>query len=219
MKAPHRCGARTGANAAQRCLSAVRPGIRKEKALRLATVTLQMIRGLNQLYGEISAAEWKRIVKEYTVAISAYLATQAGRSRGWGVYRMSACLLLSSALMAGLLMDGCSQKSASAAGNQAPPPTDVRVVTVEQRDVPVFGDWIATLDGTVNANIQPQVGDRTRQDYREGSLVHRARCFFDIDPRTFQATLDQTLAQVAQAEGQLWRRHRLSTQLANINVN
>ena len=65
-----------------RCLSAVRPGIEKKKALRLATVTLQMIRGLNQLYGEVSAAEWKRIVEEYTVAVSAYLATQTGRSRG-----------------------------------------------------------------------------------------------------------------------------------------
>ena len=65
-----------------RCLSAVRPGIEEKKALRLATVTLQMIRGLNQLYGEVSAAEWKRIVEEYTVAISAYLETQTGRSRG-----------------------------------------------------------------------------------------------------------------------------------------
>jgi AcrR family transcriptional regulator len=65
-----------------RCLSAVRPGIQKKKALRLATVTLQMIRGLNQLYGEVSAAEWKRIVKEYAVAISAYLETQMGRRRG-----------------------------------------------------------------------------------------------------------------------------------------
>lgn len=59
-----------------RCLSAVRPGIHRKKALRLATVTLQMIRGLNQLYGEVPAPEWKRIVKEYTVAISAYLETQ-----------------------------------------------------------------------------------------------------------------------------------------------
>jgi AcrR family transcriptional regulator len=70
-----------------RCLRAVRPGIRKKKALRLATVTLQMLRGLNQLYGEVSAAEWKRIVEEYTVAISAYLKKQTGKthtSRGRG---------------------------------------------------------------------------------------------------------------------------------------
>ncbi len=65
-----------------RCLSAVRPGIQQKTALRLATVTLQMIRGLNQLYGEVSAAEWKQIVKEYTVAISAYLEAQTRTSRG-----------------------------------------------------------------------------------------------------------------------------------------
>jgi hypothetical protein len=63
------------------CLSAVRPGIQKKKALRLATVTLQMLRGLNQLYGEVSAAEWKRVVEEYTVAISAYLKKQTGKAQ------------------------------------------------------------------------------------------------------------------------------------------
>lgn len=61
-----------------RCLSAVRPGIRKRKALRLATVTLQMIKGLNQLYGEVSGGEWKRIVDEYKVAVSCYLRAQLG---------------------------------------------------------------------------------------------------------------------------------------------
>ena len=65
-----------------RCLRVVRPGIQKKKALRLATVTLQMLRGLNQLYGEVSAAEWKRIVEEYTVAISVYLKTQTGKHEG-----------------------------------------------------------------------------------------------------------------------------------------
>jgi AcrR family transcriptional regulator len=64
-----------------RCISAVRPEIEKKKALRLATVTLQMIKGLNQLYGEVSAAEWKRIVEEYSVAITAYLEKQTRRSR------------------------------------------------------------------------------------------------------------------------------------------
>jgi RND family efflux transporter MFP subunit len=121
--------------------------------------------------------------------------------------------------LASLFLGGCSEKSASAANNQPPPPTDVRVVTVEQRDVPVFGDWIATLDGTVNANIQPQVGGYLiQQNYREGSLVHRGDVLFEIDPRPFQAALDQTLAQVAQSEGQL-AQAEAQLQLANINVN
>jgi membrane fusion protein (multidrug efflux system) len=57
-----------------------------------------------------------------------------------------------------------------------------------------------------------------KQDYREGSLVHKGDVLFEIDPRTFQATLDQTLAQVAQAEGQL-AQAQAQLQLANINVN
>jgi membrane fusion protein (multidrug efflux system) len=126
--------------------------------------------------------------------------------------------LFAFAAAAGLLLTGCSGKSVTAAGN-APPPTDVTVVPVEQRDVPVYGDWIATLDGTVNANIQPQVGGYLiKQDYREGSFVHKGDVLFEIDPRTFQATLDQTLAQVAQAEGQL-AQAQAQLQLANINVN
>jgi AcrR family transcriptional regulator len=64
-----------------RCLSAVRPGLREKKAMRLATVTLQMLKGLNQLYGEASVTERRRIAEEYKVAISFYLAAQLGRNR------------------------------------------------------------------------------------------------------------------------------------------
>ena len=102
-------------------------------------------------------------------------------------------------LLLNLLLTGCSNKPVSAAGNAPPAPTDVRVASVEQRDVPVYGDWIATLDGTVNANIQPQVsGYLTKQNYHEGSFVHKGDVLFEIDPRTFQATLEQALAQLEQ---------------------
>jgi RND family efflux transporter MFP subunit len=117
-----------------------------------------------------------------------------------------------------LALQGCSDKSVSAAANSAPPPPDVLVVPVEQNDVPVYGDWIASLDGNVNANIQPQVsGYLVEQKYREGSLVHKGDVLFEIDPRTFQAALDQALAQVAQAEGQL-AQSQAQLQLAEINV-
>lgn len=117
-----------------------------------------------------------------------------------------------------LALEGCSdKKTASAAA--APPPTDVMVVPVEQRDAPVYGEWIATLDGEVNANIQPQVsGYLIKQSYREGSFVHKGEELFEIDPRTFQAALDQASAQVAQAQGQL-AQTQAQLQLANINVN
>lgn len=56
----------------------------------------------------------------------------------------------------------------------------------------------------MNAQIQPQVtGYLTKQDYREGSLVHKDDVLFEIDPRPFQAALDQAKAQLAQAEAQL----------------
>ena len=98
------------------------------------------------------------------------------------------------------LCQGCSTKTASAA---APAPPSVQVAPVEQRDVPVYHEWIATLDGFVNAVIQPQVsGYLIKQEYQEGTVVRRNQILFKIDPRPFQAVLDQAKAQLAQAEAQ-----------------
>lgn len=73
-----------------------------------------------------------------------------------------------------------------------------------QKDVPIYSEWVGTLDGYVNAQIQPQVtGYLIKQDYREGSFVHKDDVLFQIDPRPFQAALDQAKAQAAQAEAQL----------------
>src|ERR1700729_2916966 len=80
----------------------------------------------------------------------------------------------------------------------------VTVATVEQRDVSLYGDWVATLDGFVNAQIQPQVsGYMIKQDYREGLVVQSGQVLFEIDPRPFQAVLDQAQGQLAQAQAQL----------------
>ena len=99
-----------------------------------------------------------------------------------------------------LLTTSCQQKAAP-----PPPPTlEVSTSTVVARDVTTYGDWTATLDGYVNAQIQPQVsGYVIHQDYREGSAVHKGDILFEIDPRPFQAILDQAKGQVAQANGQL----------------
>jgi membrane fusion protein (multidrug efflux system) len=78
------------------------------------------------------------------------------------------------------------------------------VARVAKKDVSIYGEWVATLDGYVNAQIQPQVtGYLIKQNYREGSLVHKDDVLFEIDPRPFQALLDQAKAQLAQAEAQL----------------
>lgn len=96
---------------------------------------------------------------------------------------------------------GCDQKVLSAPPVRAP---EVEVARVIQKDVPIYGEWVGTLDGYVNAQIQPQVtGYLIKQDYREGSFVHKGDVLFEIDPRPFQAVLDQAKAQLAQAEAQL----------------
>ncbi|HSB09882.1 MAG TPA: efflux RND transporter periplasmic adaptor subunit [Blastocatellia bacterium] len=88
----------------------------------------------------------------------------------------------------------------------SPPPSrpEVEVVQVEQRDVPIYGEWIGTLDGMVNAEIKAQVaGYLLTQNYAEGSLVKKGQLLFEIDPRPFQAALDQAKGDLARAEGQL----------------
>jgi RND family efflux transporter MFP subunit len=85
-----------------------------------------------------------------------------------------------------------------------PPPPEVEVVQVEQKDVPIQKGWIGTLEGLVNAQIKPQVtGYLLRQTYKEGSFVKKGQLLFEIDPRTFQAALDEAKGKLANAEGQL----------------
>ena len=87
--------------------------------------------------------------------------------------------------------------------SQALPP-EVQVVQVEQKDVPIYSEWVGTLDGFINAQIKAQVtGYLLRRNYTEGSYVKKGQLLFEIDPRTFQAALDQAKAQLANAEGQL----------------
>jgi RND family efflux transporter MFP subunit len=110
-------------------------------------------------------------------------------------------------LLIALLCAGCAQKK-----SPAPAAAQVQVARVVQKDVSIYSEWVATLDGYVNAQIQPQVsGYLIKQDYREGSFVHKDDVLFEIDPRPFQAVLDQAQAQLAQAQAQLGN--------ATLNVN
>jgi RND family efflux transporter MFP subunit len=103
--------------------------------------------------------------------------------------------------VAALLLSGCSGGKAAA---PPPPPPTVEVATVIERDTPIYSDWIATLDGYVNAEIQPRVsGYIVKQNYKEGAVVRKGEVLFEIDPRPWQAALDQAKAQVAQAEAAL----------------
>src|ERR1700728_1270812 len=87
----------------------------------------------------------------------------------------------------------------------APPTTlDVEVAQVQKEDVPIYAEWIGTLDGLVNADVRAQVtGYLLKQGYQEGAFVKQGQLLFQIDPRPFQAALDQAEGQLAQAQASL----------------
>src|SRR5215469_6372323 len=101
--------------------------------------------------------------------------------------------------LAAILLTGCAKKESA-----APPAPEVEITPVAQEDVPLYTECIATLDGYVNAQIQPQVtGYLWKQDYQEGAMVQKGQVLFEIDSRPFDAALEQAKGQLAQAEAQL----------------
>ena len=105
-------------------------------------------------------------------------------------------------VVVGLIIAAIRPKHVSGAPSGATP--DVLVVEVERKDVPVYGEWIGTLDGYSNADVRAQVtGYLSRQAYLEGSFVKQGQLLFEIDLRPFQAALDQAQGQLAQAKASL----------------
>src|ERR1700687_937074 len=126
--------------------------------------------------------------------------------------------LLAAMLVVGvaLFCIGCGEKNAQAG---KPGAVDVEVVQVEQKDIPIYGEWIGTLDGLVNADVKAQVTVYLlKQAYVEGSHVKKGQLLFQIDPRPFEAALDQAKAQLAQAQAQLANAEATQLQ-AQLNVN
>jgi len=112
---------------------------------------------------------------------------------GWTV----ACLIVTTLLAAA----GCS--NATSAG-KPPEPLSVEIAEVVQKDIPLYREWIGTLDGLVNADIKAQVaGYLVKQAYTEGTFVRQGQLLFQIDPRPFQAALDEAEGRLAQSQGQL----------------
>ena len=106
-------------------------------------------------------------------------------------------------VLVAIVLTTISREKSTAAATPPPPP-EVQVAAVEQRDLEVRHEWIGTLNGLVNAAINAEVtGYLLRQDYAEGSFVHRGQLLFEIDPRPFQAAVDQAAGQLAQAKAQL----------------
>ena len=116
-----------------------------------------------------------------------------------------------------LLFTACGNRESKASVISSEP-TPVDVVRVHQADASLTGTWVGTLDGFVNVQIQPHVsGYLVTQNYREGSPVARNQVLFEIDPRPFQAAVDQAEAQMKEAKGQL-AQAEAQQGLAQINL-
>jgi RND family efflux transporter MFP subunit len=102
------------------------------------------------------------------------------------------------------LIVGAVRPFKHAAGASPMPPQEVQVVEVQQEDVPIYGEWIGTFDGLVNADVRAEVtGYLLKQGYQEGAFVKQGQLLFQIDPRPFEAALDQAEGQLAQAKASL----------------
>lgn len=105
-------------------------------------------------------------------------------------------------LMTLAVLTGCEKEKA----NVAPPPPEVQVVDVNQQDVPVYEEWVAQLNGPVNADITPKVqGYLLKQTYRNGSFVKKGQLLFELDPRQYEAAAEQAKAELAKTEATLKR--------------
>src|SRR3954468_3138558 len=113
------------------------------------------------------------------------------------------CALVAAALAA----TACKESHPTAAAAPAPP--NVGVVAVTPERVEVTGEWLATLDGNVNAQIRPQVsGYLIKRHYKEGSAVRKGEVLFEIDKRPFETALSQAQAHLAESRAQLAKAER-----------
>ncbi|HXO25753.1 MAG TPA: efflux RND transporter periplasmic adaptor subunit [Thermoanaerobaculia bacterium] len=100
--------------------------------------------------------------------------------------------------------EGCGKKAPP-----PPPPPLVVVTPVIQKDVPVYGEWIGTTAGDINAEIRPQItGYLLRRIYDEGSFVRPGQLLFEIDPRQIRAQLQQAEANLGQGKANLAKAER-----------
>ena len=122
----------------------------------------------------------------------------AARQQGYPSLTGFRLLTISCLVLPALFAAGCKKKPV-----MPPPPPEAQVITLAPTNVPIFEEWIGTLDGFVNAQIHAQVtGYLLTQNYAEGSAVKKGDLLFQIDPRPFQAALGQAQAKLAQDKAQ-----------------
>jgi membrane fusion protein (multidrug efflux system) len=140
------------------------------------------------------------VVKHSSECGGGAAATAKARAAGLDHYPASAWVASILLIVSSLVLVGCASSHAAF----KLPDTEVLVAHPVQQDVAVHSEWVAILDGYVNAEIRPQVsGYIVSQDYKEGAVVRKGQVLFEIDPRPFQAALDGAKGQLASAKGQL----------------
>lgn len=127
------------------------------------------------------------------------------RGRIWLAPQSLFCTVIATiAAMLALVAISCKKPAAPAMSSAPPPIPTVMVATVVQKDVPTYEESVGTTVGFVNADILPKVsGYLLKQDYKDGSRVHAGQLLFEIDDRPYQATLNQALGNLAQAQARL----------------
>jgi membrane fusion protein (multidrug efflux system) len=104
-------------------------------------------------------------------------------------------------LLTAIWLTGCQEEKKATA---PPPPPEVEVAEVVQKDVPIYQEWVASMDGLVNATILAQVqGYLIKQNYKEGDFIKKGTMLFEIDARPFQAALDEARAALAKQQAVL----------------
>jgi RND family efflux transporter MFP subunit len=108
-------------------------------------------------------------------------------------------ILLALFTLALLLLTGCEKKEEKP---KAGPP-EVLVAEPLQQDVPIVKEWVAQLNGPVNADITPKVqGYLLKQDYQNGYFVKKGQLLFELDPRQYEAEVENAKAKVAVAQAE-----------------
>jgi membrane fusion protein, multidrug efflux system len=148
-----------------------------------------------------TTSHYESLIAEAAMIINSSPLSSAGRASKWAAAGLAGIALL--------ITTACDKEKAAPPG-----PPVVNVVSVAQRDVPIYMEWIGSLDGNVNAVIRPQVtGYLVKQNYREGDLVKQGQPLFEIDPRTFEAAVEEAKGLRAQ---QLARFETTGANLARI---
>jgi membrane fusion protein (multidrug efflux system) len=114
------------------------------------------------------------------------------------VKKINSVIAIALALAAITLINSCSSTPAAA---PAPPPPSLPVQSVQASSVTTYQEYPASIEGTVNVEIRPQVsGSLDRVFVDEGAFVNAGQPIFKINEQPYRAALNNALASLHAAE-------------------